>query len=369
MVEIPFLKKFSVPNLSLDFFQKKPNRVIGLDIGMHSSKVVELEYRGEKAVLKTYGELLSSAYLKEAEGAGGGFLRFVDQDVTGLVKDLLKESGVTTKHAIVSLPASASFITNIHFPRVAPSEIEQAIPFEARKYIPIPISEVVLDWDIIENAEDRQNVEVVIIAVPYEVIEKFKRIAEASGIVPIAMEVETFSLVRSLVGHDPMPLAIINIGFQESTLAIVDRSRLRVSHHFTRGSEEVTQALERGLTISRERAEAIKQEVGLSERIEERDITSIETPLLETLFSEIERFFSLYNRKAERKVQKILLTGGGSNLKGIIEFVASRFGIEVTRGNPFSKVVTPAVMQPVLREIGPSFSVAVGLALREITNK
>jgi len=312
---------------------------------------------------------MSGHYLKEKDSVGGGFLRFVDADIVELVKDLLHESGVTTKYAVVSLPASASFITSITLPRVAQNEIEQAIPFEARKYIPIPISEVVLDWDIIEKQDDRQNVEVVIVAVPYEIIEKFKRVAELAGITPLALEVGSFSLVRSLASHDPTPLAIVNIGFQESTLAIVDRSRLRVSHHFSRGSEEITRALERGLNINRERAETIKKEVGLSERIEERDITSIALPLLESLFSEMERFISLYNRKSERKVQKIILSGGGSNLKGIVELVVSRFGIEVTKGNPFSKVVSPAFMQPLLREIGPSFGIAVGLALRELGNK
>lgn len=368
MAEIPFFKKFSFPKLSLDLLHKKPDKIIGLDIGIHSSKVVELEYAENKAVLKTYGELSSAAYLKEKEGIGGGFLRFVESDIVGLIKNILQESGVTAKHAVVSLPASSSFITSITLPHVQPSEIEQAIPYEARKYIPIPISEVILDWDIIEKT-DQSTIEVVIIAIPYEVIEKFKRVAELADIIPLALEVESFSMVRSLAGWDPTPLAIVSIGFQESALAIVDKSRLRTAHHFTRGSEELTRALEKGLGISHERAEAIKREAGLSERIEEREITSILAPFLETFFSEIERFISLYNRKAERKVQKIIFTGGGSNLKGLVELAASRFGLEITKGNPFARIVTPPMMQPVLREIAPSFSVAVGLALREIGNK
>ncbi|MBI2056079.1 MAG: type IV pilus assembly protein PilM [Candidatus Sungbacteria bacterium] len=366
--EIPFFKKFSFPKLSLDILHKKPDKIIGLDVGVHSSKVVELEYTEGKAILKTYGELASAAYLKEKEGIGGGFLRFVESDIVELIKNILHESGVTAKHAVVSLPASSSFITNITLPRVQPSEIEQAIPYEARKYIPIPISEVILDWEVIEKA-NQETVEVVIVAVPYEVIEKFKRVAEAANIVPLALEVESFSMVRSLAGQDSTPLAIVSIGFQESILAIVDKTRLRTAHHFTRGSEELTRALEKGLSISHERAETVKHEAGLSERIEEREITSILAPFLETFFSEIERFISIYNRKAERKVQKVILTGGGSNLKGIVELAVSKFGIEVTKGNPFSRIVTPSFMQPMLREIGPSFSVAAGLALREIGNK
>ncbi len=342
---------------------------MGLDIGIHSSKVVELQYTEEKAVLKTYGELLSATYLKETESAGGGFLRYIDTEIAKLIKDLIQESNVATRLAVMSLPASSSFITTINLPRAIRSEIDQAIPFEARKYIPIPISEVILDWDIIEKTDDRESVEVIIVAVPREVIDKFRRVAEMAEITPLALEVETFSMVRSLAGHDQTPTAIINIGFQETTLTIVDKARLRNSHYINRGSEELTRILERGLGVNRERAEAIKQEAGLSERIEEREITSVITPLLESLFSEIERFISMYNRRAERKVQKIILTGGGSNLKGLVEFAASRFGIEIARGNPFAKIVSPPFMQPLLREIGPSFSVAAGLALREIATR
>lgn len=368
MAEIPFFKKFSLPKLSLNF-KKKPNKVIGLDIGINSSKIVELEYVEGKAVLKTYGELLSSAYLKEKEGAGGGFLRFIDTDIVELIKDLLKGAEASTNYAVVSLPASSSFITRIILPNVQPAEIDQAIPYEARKYIPIPISEVVLDWEIIEKNSNKDVIEVVIVAVPHEIIDKFRRVGELSNIVLGALEVENFSLTRALAWNDPTPLAIISLGYQESSLTIADHGRLRDAHHFTRGSEDLTRALERGLGISRERAESIKREAGLSERIEEREIASILSPYIESFFSEAERYISIYNRKAERKIQKISLTGGGSHLKGMIELAASKFGVEVAQGNPFSRIVSPPFMQPILRDIGPSFSVAIGLALREIGNK
>ena len=90
-------------------------------------------------------------------------------------------------------------------------------------------------------------------------------------------------------------------------------------------------------------------------------------PLLTTLFGEIERVIDMYNRKAPRKIQRIVLTGGGSQLKGIVEFSATTFGVEVNKGNPFARIVSPPFMQHILREIGPYFSVASGLALRGIS--
>lgn len=369
MVEIPFLKKLALPKFSLEFLTGKPSRIVGIDIGVHSAKVVQLRYERERAILETYGELLSEGYLKSAETtSGGGFLRYLDTDIVNLLKDLLREANVTAKDAALSIPSTASFITTISLPKLNPKEIEETLPYEARKYVPIPITEVVLDWEILDTEED-DNSTVLLAAVPKEIIGKFKRIAELAGIKTRALEVETFSLVRSLVGLDTTPTAIINLGHLSTTLAIVDKRRLRVSHNFSRGSQELTRSLEKGLGITRERAEAIKREVGLAEKIEEKEIASIIEPIVETLFSEVERLLTIYNRHAPRRVQKINLTGGGSNLKGLIDYASTRLGLEVTRGNPFSRIMTPAFMQPILREIGPSLAVAVGLALHEITNR
>ncbi len=369
MIDIAFLKKLRRPTFSLDFFSGKPGAIVGIDLGVHSAKVVQLKYEGERARLETYGELLSAGYLKTISGTGGGFLNYLDSDIAALLKDLLKEAGVTTPYAALSVPANASFVTTITFPRLDRKEIAQAIEFEARKYIPIPISEVVLDWDINEPSEERNTTEVLLVAVPREVIEKLKRVADLTGLKPHVMEVENFSLVRSLVGRDPAPTAVLNMGYLSTTLVMVDKGRVRAAHNFSRGSQGLTRALESGLGVSEERAETIKREVGLSERMEEREITSVIQPLIEALFIEIERTILLYNRKAERKIQKINLTGGGSNLKGITDYTSTKFGIEVLQGNPLARIVTPAFLQPKLREIAPSFSTAVGLALHGITTR
>lgn len=365
-MDIPFLKKIKIPDISLSLFTGKPRRIAGIDLGMHSAKVVQLRYESERAILESYGELLNERYIKGAAGFGTGFLRYPDKDIAELVRDLTTESNITAKDAVFSLPASASFTVKITLPRLSKKEVENTIPYEARKYIPIPLAEVVLDWDILDT-EERENTEVLLVAVPKEFIEKFKRIAGAAHMTARALEVETFSVIRSLIGHDPTPTAIINLGHLSTSLSIVDMGKLRLSHSFERGANQLTQALERGLGINRERAEQIKRDIGLGERVEEKQFTSIMLPLLEAQFSEIDRVIDAYNRKAVRKLQKINLTGGGSQLKGIIELAATHFGIEVTRGNPFARVVSPAFMQPILRDIGPPFAVAVGLALHEIT--
>lgn len=370
MVQIPFLKKIRIPKFSFKFLAGKPSRIVGVDIGAYSAKVVQLRYERERAILETYGELINSGYLKTTDTAhASGFLRYADKEIAVFLKDIIRESRVTAKDAVVAIPSGSSFITSISLPLVQRKEIDRAIPYEARKYIPIPISEVALDWEVLETDTEQNAYQVLIVAVPQEVINKFRRVLESAGLVPRALEVETFSMIRSLIGHDPTPTAIVNIGHFTTALAVVDRMQLRMSRNFGQGSREITHVLERGLGVTTERAEAMKQEVGLSAELEKKEITSIISPIVEMLLSEIERNIALYNRKASRKIQKVNLTGGGSNLNGLIAHMSSRLGLEVTRGNPFSRIVTPAFMQPILREIGPSFSVAAGLALREITTR
>ncbi|MBI2121790.1 MAG: type IV pilus assembly protein PilM [Candidatus Sungbacteria bacterium] len=371
MVDLSFIKKLSLPEFSLPFFSRgKPQRIAGLDIGTYSAKVIQLKYEAERAVLETYGELLSAGYFKEGSPiGGGGFLHYAEEDTAGLIKDLLKESNVATNDVVFPVPAAASFVTLLSLPKLTDQEIESAIHFEARKYVPIPISEVLLDWEIYLPDENHEEIEVLLVAVPRETTDKIQRIAGLAGVNIRSLEVETFSLMRSLAKIEPLPTAIINIGHLSTSLVVIDMGRVRISHNFDRGSYEWTRALARGLEVSEERAEAMKREVGLSERIEEREITSVISPLVESLFSDIHRMFSLYNRKGPRRVQKVSLTGGGSNLRGLVEFAATKFGIEVARGNPFARVVAPVFMQPIFREIGQSFSVAVGAALREITSK
>ncbi len=370
MIDIPFLKKFEMPKFSLGFLKSSTGKVVGIDIGMFSTKVVQLRYESERAILESYGELLNERYFKSGTSIVGGFLRYSDNDLTTLLKDVIHESNITAHDAVFSIPTAASFVVKITLPHITPKEVESAIPFEARKYIPIPIAEVVLDWEIIPNKDQQQKeTEVMLVAIPREVVDKFKRIGTGAGLTVKALEVETFSLVRSLVGHDVTPQAVINIGYHTTTLGIVDQGKIQLSHNFDRGSVELTKALERGLGVNMERAEQTKRDIGLGERIEEKEISSIMLPLLSVLLGEVERVIDTYNRKTSRKVQKIILTGGGAELKGLVEFTATTFGIEVGRGNPFNRVVSPPFMQPILREIGPYFSVAVGLALHEITTK
>lgn len=366
-MDISFLRKLKIPGFKFGSLSGAPTRVVGIDIGVSSSKVVQLKYDSGRAILETYGELQNEAYFKESSGIGSGLVRYLDSKLAELVKDIIHESKVTTKEAVIAIPATSSFVATVSFPVISMAEIASAIPYEARKYIPISLSEVVMDWDVLPNDEATDKIEVLVVAVPRQMADKIKKVAEMAGLNLRAMEVETFSMTRSLIGRDQTPTAIINIGSQFTTIAMVDKARLRMSHNLSRGSNELTRALEHSLNLDTLQAEALKKESGLLDSPQgNKEAKSIMTPVVDVWLSDIERMLSLQNRKAPRKTQKVILTGSGSNLKGLVEYASAKFGVEVVKINPFSRVVTPPFIQPALQEIGPGFSVAVGLALHEI---
>lgn len=366
MTDIPFFKKIAIPSLGI--FRRGPNRVAGIDIGSYSTKVVQLKYEGERALLETYGELLNAGYVKSSEDRGG-FLRYPESDIIELLKDLRRESQVSAQDFVFSIPATSSFVTTLSLPGIEKAELEKTIQFEARRYIPVPISEVVLEWETLDSVANGDSLNVLLLAVPRDVIEKFKRIAAALDINLLALEIEIFSMLRSLVGYDTTPTAILNIGHHATTVVLIDQARIRMSHTFNKGSGELTTALERGLNLSRERADTLKRDIGLSEKVEEKETASIIMPLFDLWVSETERAISIYNRRAPRKIQKLILAGGGASLKGIIDVLSNKLGLEAMRGAPFSRVTIPPILGQTLRDIGPSFATAVGLALKEMSGK
>mgnify|MGYP001608510250 CR=1 FL=1 len=363
-----FLKKIHFPKFDFHLASGSAS-FVGVDIGSGSVKVVQLRKEREQAVLETYGELKSERYFqKETSAALSGFLSHRDENMANLLTDVMRESNVTSRRAVFSIPSASSFITVINFPLIRMDEIEAAIPYEAKRYIPVPTSEVNLDWQVIEQDETEKRVSVLLAAVPLDVISKYQRIADTMHLDLEGVEIESFSSVRSLLYNDRGVTALINWGAVVTTVTVVDQRIIRLNHNFSRGSWEITTALARSLGVSEERAEAMKKEVGLSERPEEREIADIIIPMADSLLMDAERVITSYNRAAKRKVGKIVLTGGGVGLKGFTDHVARHFGLETAIGNPFQRTVFPEFLQPVLRDLAPNFGVAVGLALRPIAS-
>ena len=354
---------------------KKNESVIGLDIGSSVIKVIQTRKEQGRAVLETYGELALGPF----GGLDVGRATNLSADkIVEAIKDLFREANITATTGSVSLPLSSALLTLIELPMVDDEKLAKMIPVEARKYIPVPITEVSLDWLIIPKsggeepkvegeAPKQEKIQVMIVAIQNNVLKKYEEIITKIGLKDVSFEIEIYSSIRATIGRDMSPMMFIDMGAGITKIAIVEQGIIKNVHIISRGSQEATVALSRVLNISVAKAEKMKREIGLLGRDEEeRNISSIIEAATSYVFTEANRVLLGYQNKNNITINKVVLTGGGVLLKGLPEYSKKWLETEVVFGDSFSKIETPAFLQGVLTDAGPEFSVAIGLSLKRL---
>jgi type IV pilus assembly protein PilM len=259
--------------------------------------------------------------------------------------------------------------------------LDQVIPIEARKYVPVPITEVALDWWVIpKGRNDKQNLdtgaageklvennlEVLIAAVHRDLLKQYQTLGQTLNLNLNFFEIETFSTIRSVLKNDLAPKVILDMGAASTKMTIVDYGVIRLSHTIGKGGQDITVSIARSLSVPFAKAEEIKRKVGLSNRLGGEEITNTVSPTVDYIFSEVNRIMLEYEKKHKRAVDKAILVGAASSLQGLLEIATKHLSVPIVRGNPFTKIEAPAFLTPTLEEVGPSFAPAIGLALREL---
>lgn len=357
--------------LSNLFGSKKTSKsVLGLDIGSSSLKIVQLRKANGAAVLETYGELALGPYA----GVEVGQATNLSADKIGeTLKDLLRESKVTTTDAGVSIPFSRSLLTLVELPRAkTPEEQKTIVELEARKYIPVPVSEVQLDWFVVPDPVTEEKgaalstqVKVLIVAVHNDELALLQKVVQDAGLTAEFYEIEIFSTIRSVVDDITAPVMVLDIGASATKVYVVEHGVVGLSHNIAQGAQDVTRAISSAHGLSIGKAESLKKEHGFAVVPDTYDKQSIEL-VFSRIFEEAKRALTQYEVAHSTTVSTIVLTGGGGVTKDLAGFAKQFFAVDIKVADPFSKVQAPAFMRPVLAEIGPEFAVAVGLALRKL---
>ncbi len=365
-------------NFFTNLFNKNSVSVLGIDIGSSSIKMVQISRKNGRAVLETYGELALGPYTGKGVGES---TNLSTEKIVEAVNDMLreKEVNITTRSCGLAIPFSSSLMAVIDMPIATKKQLEQMVPLEARKYVPVPISEVTLDWYIIpkdkndevlpesdQSGVSSQKLEVLIVALHNDTLSRYKNIVTKSGLDAGFFEIEIFSTIRSILDDEMAPIMIVDMGASTTKLYIVEKGILRSSHMVDRGSHNITDELSKSVGISIEDAEYLKREKGLLGDINGIALKDVASFTLNYIFSEASHVVMAYQKKYNKNVAKVVLVGGGSALKGVVDVAKSIFQTEVVAGDPFSKVVAPAFLEKVLKDTGPEFAVAVGVALRKL---
>ncbi|MEX0918500.1 MAG: type IV pilus assembly protein PilM [Candidatus Paceibacterota bacterium] len=349
---------------------KKNNSVIGIDFGSSSIKIIQLRNEKGQAVLETYGELSTGPY---GNLAVGQVVNLPPEKLSSLLNDLFIEANVTTRDGALAIPLRSSLLVPMELPDVGEDNLDEVIPIEARKYIPVPIAEVALDWWVLPKTEAKKDgpiktprLEVFMVAIHKDTLRQYEQTAKLAQVNPRFFEIETFSAMRSVLRDNRGVSAIVDIGAASTKMVIVDAGTVKLSHTINKGSQDVTLAISRSMNIPFAKAEEVKRKVGLAEKVGADDLIKVASPIVEYICAEVSRVMVDYQKKRNRSVDKVILIGGGALLKGLKEVATENIYAPVEFGSPFNRVEAPAFLDKVLGEIGPSFAVSIGLALRAL---
>jgi type IV pilus assembly protein PilM len=347
-------------------FSKDAKSVLGVDIGTSSIKIVQLKREHGRVVLETYGAIALGPYGGVEIGRA---TQLPTEKIVEALKDVIREANVTTADAALSIPYTSSLISVIKLPIAVEKQLAQVVPLEARKYIPVPIAEVMLDWSIVGKTGDdkggEQRLEVLLVAIHNETISKFRTIAIDAALAAAFLEIEVFSAVRASLDHGIAPVAVIDMGAATTKFYVVERGLIRESHIINHGSQDLTLAASRALNITVAQAEERKRRFGLSPECPPDLRRSLELSL-GPLLASLSRTIATYEQRANQSLGALVVTGGGATIKGFREYAQQKVQTEVRLADPFGKTQAPAFLEGILKEAGPEFSVAVGLGLRRL---
>ncbi|MCA9366521.1 type IV pilus assembly protein PilM [Candidatus Kaiserbacteria bacterium] len=352
-------------SLSTFFTSKRAapvTRAVGIDIGSSSVKVVELEHTERALMLRTYGELQLGPY---AGAELGETVRLDQKAQTEAVVDVLRESKAEAKDGVFAMPLASSFMTVVPVVAASDEELEAKINVEAKKFIPLPLSEVTLNWTTLSKVGEIESSsqEVLLAAIENKALGEYNLLLNSIGMTAQPSEIEVFSTVRSLVSESSGYTAILDIGAKTTKLYLTCNGYVERVHRVPVGGAAVTNKLAQLLSLSWTQAEEFKRSSG-SDQERLRDIHNTVSAVFESPLREFARVISRYEATTQIPIQKIVLTGGGAATLGINKLTETVMQRLVVTADPFAHVGYPAFMEDELKQIGPSFSVALGAAQR-----
>ncbi len=348
----------------MEFFSKS-EQAFGLDVSGSSLKMLQLEGKPGALSVKNFSDaaLPKGVIVGDAVADIKTFTHLLEQAL-----DKPQFGLVNTRHAVASLPESKSFVRVIQIPVMSESDAESAVPFEAENFIPLPIDQVYLDWEILGKVGDKMNV--LIIASPKEYVDIYLDILEKAGLRIVAFEVESQSCHRALVdSHQQETLLIVDMAGTRTSLIMVEDGQLQFTSSIPVAGTTFTECIARSLGVSSAKAEMIKKKVGIANTTEYPNIKTTLLPVLNNLSAEIKNILKFHAEHSEKQVSKILLTGGGARIQFLAEYLGPEFssipGLTVELSNPW-KNVGGLQKIPMPADDALSFTTAIGLAMRGV---
>ena len=364
---------FKKPKIKIKVQEKKEKNkkdvvesCVGVDIGTYAIKVLQIRKDSNQIYLETYGELEMAAYDALPPGS---LANLGEEKTVAAVRDLFTAAKVTASKGVFSIPMQDCFITSITIPKVSDAELNSLIPIEARKYLPIPVSEVQLNyWRTKVNLRTEDNEDTIVIAaVKNDTVNLYKRYAKKLGFKDFSFEIESLSQARVVADSfkDMKPTLCVDIGGRYSFATLLHENVVRDTNLIRKGSYDNTFQISKVLSLSMDVAEGAKRVFGYLGDDSSPHLAEVMGLASFPLFEEIKHLLLNYERKYNIMIERVVLSGGGALQKGIKDILSEFLKKEVILLDPFSSVVLPENLKEVLLENDDKYAVASGLALRD----
>ncbi len=349
--------------------RKKPN-ILGLDISSTSVKLLELAQDGDKyrvqslAVEPLPDNAVVEKNIQDVEAVGETILKAV------------KRSGTKVKDAAVAVAGSAVITKIINMPAgLSDSDLEAQIEMEADQYIPYPLEEINLDFEVIGESENSPDtVDVLLAASRSENIELRSAALALGGLHPKIVDVEAYTIENSskLIAHqmkhdeesenDDKIIAVVDIGATMTSLNVVENNQLIYTREQSFGGKQLTEEIMRRYGLAYDEAGRLKKEGGLPDNY----IPEVLEPFKETIAQQVSRFLQFFYTSGQHNaVDLIVLAGGCASIPGIDELVESQLDTATVIANPFAEMSLSSKVNPQsLSNDAPSLMIACGLAMR-----
>lgn len=373
----------------------KDDSHLGVDIGAHGIKLVELKKTKGRPQLWTYGIIdeklnihISQSEQKKMDDTVppvpalkklGEHEEMVPkkkkngraEHYGALLKELIKQTKVTARTATASLPVSYVFHTVLTLPQVPEKEVGHHVKAKVAKMLPRPIEEMQVVHQIIPQGKDEQQkyMRVLVTAAPKELIVFYTEIFQHAGIELEELETEAFALERSLVGRDTATVMVVDIGAERTNFFIMDKGLPMTHRSLQLGGKTFDRLLQQHLGVEESQVGQLKHDMAF---MQEKDIPfDLFAPAIEPMVKEIQYGFDLFLHQTgneQKRPEKIILSGGSAVFPPIAKILSDSFSMKVFVGDPWARVVYQQGLKTVLDSLGPRMAVSIGLSLRNIVS-
>lgn len=337
-----------------------PNHV-GIDFGNHTVKAVEL-----KNTSSTTPSLVNFGSQPTPTGVINSPDAEHQKQLANALKELYEASKIKTRQVVLAIPESAVFTRFMEFPGIKEEEIQNAVFYEAKQYLPIPIEEVQMSFIKIGFNQDKNAHRILLVAAPKKVVEIYLNVATLADLEPVAIETESIAMGRAMYrATEYRHMVMLDFGAQTTDMSVMSDGFLVFSQSISIGSDALTQAIVNQFNFDYVQAEEYKRNYGLQEGVLEGKVAGALKPIVDSILTEVRRGVEFYKSKTLLTApDKYLLNGDGALLPGLGEYITANMGVTAEISDPWKNVDIPRKFKDVIEKSKPSFSVAIGLALK-----